>query len=431
MKYSKLFGKTKREAPKDELTKNAQLLVRAGFVNKLMAGVYSYLPLGLKVIRKIEKIVREEMNKVGGQEIFLSALHPSANWKVTGGWDNIDVLFKLKSRTEREYALGQSHEEIITPLVKEYVQSYKDLPLALYQIQQKYRDELRAKSGILRGREFSMKDMYSWHKDQADFDKFYEEVKKAYLKIYSRCGLEAKVTEASGGSFSQKISYEFMILTDAGEDNILYCDNCEFCVNCEIAKNNEGDICPKCGKGKLAKAKASEAGNVFDLGQKYTKDFGMELTSEKGEKFFPIMGCYGIGISRLMGIIVEKWADEKGIKWPSSVSPFAVNLVDLTCSKKQELDGSNQFLAVSSQQEKSKVISYGEEVYKKLIENGVEVLWDERENVSVGQKFGDADLIGCPIRLVVSERNGEKIEWKKRDGEEVEMLGLEEVMKRI
>lgn len=406
MKYSKLFGKTKREAPKDELTKNAQLLVRAGFVNKLMAGAYSYLPLGLRVIRKIENIVREEMNAIGGQELFLPALHPSANWKQTGGWNNIDILFKLKSQTSKEYALGQSHEEVITPLAKEYVQSYKDLPLALYQIQQKYRDELRAKSGILRGREFEMKDMYSFHKNQEDFDSFYETVKRAYLKIYSRCGLEAKVTEASGGNFSKKISYEFMILTSAGEDDILYCDSCEFCVNTEIAKQKEGDICPKCGQGKLNKARASEAGNVFDLGQKYTKDFNMELTDENGEKFYPIMGCYGIGISRLMGIVVEKWADEKGIIWPESVAPFQVSLINI---------GNEEF---------------AQRVYEELNKSGVEVLWDERE-VGPGQKFADCDLIGCPVRLVISDRNGEKIEWKKRDGEETELLSVDEVLNKI
>ena len=221
MLYSKLLTKTRKHVPKDELTKNAQLLVRAGFVNKLMAGVYSYLPLGLRVLRKIENIVRQEMDNVGGQEVFLPALHPAENWKKTGGWDSIDILFKIKSRTEKDYALGQSHEEVITPLVGEYINSYKDLPVFVYQIQEKYRDELRAKSGVLRGREFGMKDMYSFHLDQKDFENFYEAMKEAYIKIFKDCGLVAKVTEASGGAFSQKISYEFMVLTDAGEDDIL------------------------------------------------------------------------------------------------------------------------------------------------------------------------------------------------------------------
>jgi prolyl-tRNA synthetase len=408
MKYSNLFGKTRRQAPSDELTKNAQLLVRAGYVNKLMAGVYSYLPLGLRVMQKIEDIVREEMNAVGGQELFLPALHPAENWKQTGGWESIDVLFKLKSRTEKEYALGQSHEEIITPLVKEYVTSYKDLPVALYQIQQKFRDELRAKSGVLRGREFRMKDMYSWHRDQNDFERFYELVKKAYIRVFERCGLVAKVTEASGGGFSKKISYEFMVLTSAGEDDILFCDACEFCVNTEIATVKEGDVCPKCGKGKLALARASEVGNVFDLGQKYTKDFSMELTDEKGEKFFPIMGCYGIGITRLMGVVVETKADERGIVWPENIAPYKVHLINL-----------------------EKNLHRAEDIYKELQELGVEVLFDDRTEVGAGQKFADADLIGIPVRLVVSERNGDKIEWKKRESGEIEIISLDEVLDRL
>ncbi|MFA7319669.1 MAG: aminoacyl--tRNA ligase-related protein, partial [Parcubacteria group bacterium] len=269
MKQSQLFTRTQKNAPKDEITINAQLLTRAGFVDKLMAGNYTYLPLGIRVLNKVRAIVREEMNAIGGQEIIMPTLHPSENWKTTGGWDNIDVLFKIKSRTEKDYALGQSEEEIVTPLAKKFISSYKDLPMSLYQIHWKYRDELRAKSGLLRGREFEMKDLYSFHADQADFDRFYQIAKEAYLKVYARLGLDAKVTEASGGSFTQKISYEFMVLTSAGEDDILYCDECNFCVNVEIAKNQENDTCPKCGHGNLKKARASEAGNVFDLGQKY------------------------------------------------------------------------------------------------------------------------------------------------------------------
>src|SRR6185503_3225046 len=220
MYQSKLFTKTRKSAPKDEVAKNAQLLIRAGYIHKEMAGVYSYLPLGQKVLGKIEKIIREEMDKIGGQEIRMATLHPSENWKKTGGWEGVDILFKLQSRTEKEYALGSSEEEIVTPIAQEYATSYKDLPVAIYQIGQKYRDELRAKSGIMRGREFGMKDMYSFHETQEDFAKFYETVKSAYLRVYKRAGLDAKVTEASGGSFSDKLSYEFMVLTDAGEDDI-------------------------------------------------------------------------------------------------------------------------------------------------------------------------------------------------------------------
>ena len=329
MRQSKLFTKARREAPADEVSKNAQLLVRAGYVNKEMASVYSYLPLGLRVLTKIENIIRDAMNAIGGQEIRMATLHPSENWKTTGGWDSVDVLFKLQSRTEKEYALGQSEEEIVTPIAKEYALSYKDLPLALYQIGQKYRDELRAKSGIMRGREFGMKDMYSFHENQEDFDRFYEIVKKSYLEAYEKLGLVAKVTEASGGAFSEKLSYEFMVLTDAGEDDIVYCEHCSYCANVEVAKDKEGDECPKCGKGKLKAARASEVGNVFDLGQKYPKAFGYTYKDKEGKEQYPIVGCYGFGTTRIMGVIVEKLADEKGIVWPESVAPFAVHLVSL------------------------------------------------------------------------------------------------------
>ncbi len=260
MKQSQLFTRIERNAPRDEATVNAQLLARAGFVSKLMSGVYSYLPLGLRTLRNIEKIVREEMNAVGGQEILMPQLHPKNIWKTTGGWDKIDVLFKLKSRTDKEYALGQSEEEVVSPLAMRYVNNYRDLPIAVYQIGWKFRDELRSKSGLLRGVEFLMKDMYSFHETQEDFERFYGEMKKAYLKIYGRLGLVAKVTEGSGGSFTEKISYEFMVLTDAGEDDILYCDECDFCVNAEIAKQKEKDDCPRCGlPPKFCRAKLGRA----------------------------------------------------------------------------------------------------------------------------------------------------------------------------
>ncbi len=406
MRQSQLFTKTERNAPKDEATVNAQLLARGGFVSKLMAGVYNYLPLGLRVLRKIEQIVREEMDAVGGQEVSMAVLHPKANWMTTGGWDKIDVLFKLESRTEKEYALGQSEEEVVTPLVMRYVTTYKDLPKSVYQINWKFRDELRSKSGLLRGVEFLMKDMYSFHETQEDFDRYFAEVKRAYFKIFERLGLVAKATEASGGAFTQKISYEFMVLTDAGEDDILYCDACEFCVNVEIAKEKEGDGCTRCGKGTLHAAKASEVGNVFDLGQKFVKDFDVAYTDRNGEKKHPIMGCYGIGISRLMGVIVEKYHDEKGIVWPDAVAPFRAHL-----------------LAVGG--------ADGAPLYESLQKMGVEVLYDDRD-VSAGEKFADADLLGIPYRLVVSPKAGEgKVEVKRRDKAEAEILTVQELKDRI
>ncbi len=412
MKYSKLFTKTLRQPPKEADTINHKLLTQAGFVDQLMAGVYSYWPLGLRVLRKIEQIVREEMDAIGGQEVLMPILHPSEIWKTTGGWNKIDVLFKVKSRTEKDYALGQSEEEVVTPLVMSRVNTYKDLPLMVYQIHWKYRDELRAKSGILRGREFFMKDMYSFHESQEDFLRFYEIAKKAYLKIYEKMGLVAKVTEASGGSFSEKISYEFMVLTDAGEEDIIYCPDCDFCVNAEIAEVKVGDICHKCGAKKLEQAKASEVGNVFDLGQKYGKDFNLGFLNKEGKKDYPFMGCYGIGISRVMGVIVEKYNDEKGIIWPENVAPFKVHLIGLDLDNKQ----------VSAEAEKT---------YKLLLAEGIEVLFDDRVGPSAGEKFADADLIGIPYRVVISKKTAGKLEVKKRSEKDTKFVVFDELLKLI
>jgi len=413
MRQSKLFTKTRKDAPKDEVSKNAQLLIRGGYIHKEMAGVYSYLPLGLRVLAKIEQIIREEMNAIGGQETKMATLHPSENWKKTGGWDGVDVLFKLQSRTEKEYALGQSEEEIVTPIAQEYAGSYKDLPLSIYQIGQKYRDELRAKSGIMRGREFGMKDMYSFHVNQADFDRNYEIVKAAYLKIFSRCGLVAKVTEASGGAFSEKISYEFMVLTEAGEDDILYCPECTHCANVEISRTKEGGACPKCGKGKLAKARAAEVGNVFDLGQKYPKAFGFTYKDKEGKEQYPIVGCYGIGTTRLMGTIVEVHSDEKGVVWPKEVAPFEAHLISLAGNSIE-------------------VAAEAERMYELLQEQGIEVLYDERD-ARAGEKFADADLLGIPVRLVVSEKTVTQagVEFSERVSGAASMVPENELIARL
>lgn len=411
MKYSTLFGKTTRNGPKDEVTANADLLTRAGFVEKLMAGAYTYLPLGLRVLENISEIVRQEMDAIGGQELLMPMLHPKNNWVQTGGWDSIDVLFKVKSRTDREYALGQSEEEIVTPLVMSRVNTYRDLPQHVYQIGWKFRDELRSKSGVMRGREFLMKDMYSFHEDQADFDRFYAIAKQAYLRVYNRLGLDARVTEASGGSFTEKISYEFMVLTDAGEDDIHYCDTCDYCVNAEIATIDGEATCPKCGQGSLRTARASEVGNVFDLGQKYGRDFDLGFIDREGKKQFPIMGCYGVGITRLMGVIVEKFHDDKGIIWPEAIAPARIHLANI---------GND-----------SDVAEKAASIYAALRQRGIRVLWDDRE-VSAGIKFKDADLIGLPWRVVISSRTLKdgNVELKARTGEP-ELISFEELFSRM
>ena len=413
MKYSKMFVKTLKTAPAAADTANHRLLVQAGFVRQVMAGVYTYLPLGLRVLNKISKIVREEMDCIGGQEVLMPLLHPSSLWKQTGGWDKIDVLFKIKSRTDREYALAQSNEETVTPLAKEWIHSAKDMPLAIYHINFKFRDELRSKSGILRGREFLMKDMYSFHADQADFDKLYSQAKAAYLRVFKRLGLTAKATEASGGAFTEKVSYEFEVLTDAGEAPVLYCDKCDYCVNVDDIKTyKEGDDCPLCKGDKLKSAMASEVGNVFDLGQKYSKAFDLTFVDAQGEKKYPIMGCYGIGISRTMGVIVEKFNDERGILWPTSIAPYSVHLVSLNTNDES-------------------VVKRADEVYELLTKAGVEVLYDDRIDVGAGQKLAEADMIGCPIRAVVSAKTAEQVEVKMRNEKDAQLVSIEELIKLV
>jgi len=344
----------------------------------------------------------------------LSKMARDLNVNGLSGAKKQDVIFKILSRTEKEYTVGQSEEEIVTPIAREYVDSYKDLPVAIYQIGQKYRDELRAKSGIMRGREFTMKDMYSFHETQEDFDRFYALAKAAYLKVYERCGLVAKATEASGGSFTEKLSYEFMVLTDAGEDDILYCDTCAYCANVEITKEQEGDACTRCNKGKLARATASEVGNIFDLGTKYAHDFEFTYMTKSGEKAYPIMGCFGIGITRLMGVIAEALSDEKGIVWPEAVAPFRCHLLNLST------DDTEVSAAVDA-------------LYEELTVKGIEVLYDDRVNIGAGGKFADSDLIGIPHRIVISKKTyaQEKFEYKMRTGSDAQLFSYEELMKQL
>ncbi len=403
MRYSKLFPKTIKEAPSDEVSLNAQLLLRAGFIRREVAGVYNFLPLGLLVIDKISNIIREEMNSTGAQELKLAALQNKESWKTTNRWDSFDALFKLQSRYEHEYGLGPTHEEVLVPLVKQSLSSYKDLPLYLYQIQTKFRDEARAKSGILRGREFLMKDLYSFHADEADFDKYYELMKKTYMNIFKRLGLDAIETEASGGAFSV-FSHEYQVITDAGEDEIIYCPGGDYSSNVEISKVKEGKQCDL-GHGPLKKAKTIEVGNIFPLGTKFSDAFDLTFKDAEGKEKKAIMGCYGIGITRLMGTIVEVHNDEKGIIWPESVSPYQVHLVGLS----EDAD----------------------KVYKELEESCIDVLYDDRDDKSAGEKFADADLIGIPVRLVVSKKTEGKVEWKSRNSDKTEMLTVKEVVDRL
>ncbi len=410
MRYSKLFGKTIKNAPSDETAVNAKLLIRAGFIRREISGVYNFLPLGLRVLNKIANIVREEVNAIGGQELLLSALQNKESWEHTGRWSSFDALFKVKSILEKEYPLGPTHEEVIVPLAKQFVNSYKDLPLYVYQIQTKFRDEKRAKSGLLRGREFLMKDLYSFHTDEKDFEKYYEIAKKAYKKLFQRLGLSAIETQAGGGTFS-KFSHEYQVIAEAGEDEIIYCPNGDFSANIEVSPVKEGKQCDL-GHGPLQKAKAIEVGNIFPLKTKFSETFGLTYKDKDGKEIPIVMGCYGIGISRLMGTIAEVYNDEKGIIWPENVAPYDTHLIGIMNNE-------------------SRIKKRADEVYEKLEKAGVEVLYDDREDVSAGQKFADADLIGIPVRLVISEKTQDKIEWKKRSEEKIELLSLDEILKRL
>ena len=399
MLQSQLFTKVARNFPKDEEAVNAKLLTRAGFVEKVSSGVYSFLPLGLRVLRKIEKIIRDEMEAVGGKEILMPVLHPKESWETTGRWKVFDVLYKLKSREGKEFALGPTHEEIVVPLVAKFVNSYKDLPIYLYQIQDKFRDELRVKSGLLRGREFLMKDFYSFHNSEGDLDSFYEKMKKAYARVFSRVHLQTKVVKSSGGTFS-KYSHEFQVLTPVGEDAVFYCEKCDFAENKEIAEVKEGSDCPDCG-GKIKVSQGIEVGNIFKLGTKFSKDFELIYKDEKGKENLVWIGCYGIGVSRLMGAIVEIFHDEQGMIWPETVAPYASHLIELGEGKAKKL-------------------------YEDLQKSGIDVLYDDR-NMSHGEKLTEADIIGIPLRLVQSEKTGDKVEVKRRDAKETKLLTSSQV----
>lgn len=412
MKLSDLCTKTIKYSSDTDVSRNAQLLTRAGYINQLMAGVYSYLPLGFRVLNKIENIVREEMNAIGAQEILMPALQPKEIWETTGRWNKVDVLFKLNGQGDRELALGPTHEEVVTPLMGSFIQSYRDLPKKVYQIQTKFRNEPRAKSGLLRGREFRMKDMYSFHVDQHGLDEFYEQTIQAYKNVYKRCGLGelTLLTYASGGIFS-KYSHEFQTITPYGEDVVYRIPGTDIAINREIIEDKgilselmtdykEGD------EEGLEELRAIEVGNIFKLGCRFTDSFGITFAGADGQKGKVVMGCYGIGPSRVMGTIAEVLSDNRGLIWPNEIAPFHAHLVSL-CRDEGNINICNA-------------------IYKKLQSSGVDVLYDDRQGIQAGVKLADADLIGVPLRIVVSKKNIEKnlIEVKERLNEESLLLSI-------
>jgi len=337
-------------------------------------------------------------------------LQPKENWQKTGRWENLDILFKIKASADKEYALGPTHEEIVSPLAKKVIFSYRDLPISVFQIQTKFRDELRAKSGILRTREFLMKDLYSFHATQEDLDKYYEKLIKAYFKIFKEAGIGDKtyLTFASGGSFS-KYSHEFQMISDTGEDTIYICNKCKIAINKEIKSENAN--CPKCGSADFTEKKAVEVGNIFKLGTKYSLPFELKFKDKDGKEKPVIMGCYGIGLSRLMGAVVEASHDEKGIIWPKAVSPFMVHLIAIGDNKK--------------------VKTTSEKIYQDLNKQNIQVLYDDRQDKSAGEKFAEADLIGTPYRVVVSEKTLSKnsVEVKERNKVAVKLMKIKHLSK--
>lgn len=403
MYQSKLFGEPIKNPP-PETSISARLLLRGAFIEKLSSGVYNFLPLGFLALKNIEKIVREEMKKIGGQEILLASLHPKDLWEKTGRWGTMDDLYKLKEN-KKEWALGPTHEEVIVPLAKKFIRSYRDLPLALFQIQTKFRKELRAKAGLLRTKEFLMKDLYSFHESEEDLNEYYERVRASYFRIFKRVGIDSHTffTFASGGTFS-KFSHEFQTICESGEDTIFICKGCRQAINKEI--KDKVAMCPNCGGKNFEVAKSIEVGNIFKLMTKFSEPFDLSFIDRDGNRKFVIMGCYGIGLGRLLATIVEVNHDSKGIIWPHEVSPFLIHFIPIGDVKREAN------------------IIYGK------ISKHFTILYDDRLDKSPGEKFFDADLLGFPIRLVLSEKTSKKkeIEIKLRKSNRKKMVKISSII---
>jgi prolyl-tRNA synthetase len=412
MRQSKLFTKTRREAPKDEVAKNAQLLIRAGFIHKEMAGVYAYLPLGLRTLNNIVQVIREEINAIGGQELLMTALQDKALWERTDRWDDtkIDNWFKTSFKSGGETGLGITHEEPLTRIMTSFVSSYRDLPVMAYQFQNKFRNELRAKSGIMRGKEFLMKDLYSFSATQAQHEERYAAVREAYKKIFARLGLgnRTHVTFASGGIFSP-FSEEFQTISDAGEDLIYVDEETGVAVNKEVL---DDENLAKLGliRERLVEKKAIEVGNIFHLGTRFSEALGLVFKDEQGDPQPAIMGCYGIGPSRVMGTIVETFADEKGMCWPKDLAPYPVHLIVIS--------GGNPDITQEA-----------DRLYELLKASGIEPLYDDRD-VRAGEKFADADLIGIPRRVVISEKTmaAGSVEVSEHSGGEAKLVPESDIL---
>ncbi len=414
MRQTQLFTKTRKEAPGDEVSKNAQLLIRAGFIHKEMAGVYSLLPLGLRVVNKIKKIVSEEMEKLGSTEIIMSTLQNKEVWESTDRWDDekVDIWFKSALKNGNEIGFGWSHEEPIAAMMKSFIASYTDIPRFVHQFQNKLRNETRAKSGIMRCREFIMKDMYSFCTSEEEHMKFYNQTIDAYLEVFRRVGLGdiTYVTSAAGGVFTDKFSHEFQTICEAGEDIIYVHTDGKTALNEEIfnEKTLEG---MGLSRSEFESKKAAEVGNIFTFGTKKCEQLGVYFTDAEGNKKPVFLGSYGIGITRLMGVVAEVFADTQGLVWPESIAPYHIHLVSL-CREPADRE-------------------MCEKIYQSLVQKGVEVLYDDRD-IRAGEKFADSDLIGIPVRIVVSPKTlaHASVEYKKRSEHEATQVTIEELLKQ-
>ena len=413
MRRSELFTKTTKTVPADETSRNAKLLIQAGFVHKEMAGVYAYLPLGLRVLEKIKQIVREEMNGIGGQELLMTNLQPRSVWETTGRWNDslVDIWFKTELKNGDQIGLAWSHEEPIMHMLSDYVHSYKDLPVAVYQFQTKLRNELRAKSGIMRGREFLMKDMYSVHATKEDLEQFYGQVIAAYQRIYDRLGIgdQTYVTFAAGGAFT-RFSHEFQTICPAGEDWLYLDRERNIAVNEEVLDTAITEL--NLNRDNLEKVRSAEVGNIFNFGIDKAEQMGVNFTDKDNTQKPFYYGSYGIGITRVMGVIAELFSDERGLIWPANIAPYQVYLVNIG--------------------EGEDVQTMARKIYNELLARGVEVLWDDRD-VRPGEKFADCDLMGIPVRVVVSDKTiaAGGVEYKKRANSEVNIISQTELLSLV
>ncbi|PIU42751.1 MAG: proline--tRNA ligase [Parcubacteria group bacterium CG_4_9_14_0_2_um_filter_35_11] len=413
MKQSQLLLSTKKAIKSKIEIASHQLLIRGDFIEELAAGIYSFLPLGFLVLKNIEKIIREEMINLGAQELFLPALQPKELWAKTTRWKKMDPpLFKLKDRHQKDFALAPTHEEVITQIAQKRIYSFRDLPKAVFQVQTKFRNEMRATGGLLRQREFLMKDLYSLHQTEKEAILFYEKVKNSYFKIFRRCGLSPFLVEASSGTIGGTLSHEFMVESPSGEDRILICKKCGFGANMEKIGNIKN--CQKC-KGRMERKNAIEVGHVFYLSDKYSKSFNLKFSAKDGQKSYVKMGCFGIGLPRLMAASVEINHDERGIVWPKEIAPFLVHLIPIPSKNnaiQKEIEKTSDF------------------VYHTLQKSKINVLYDDRKNRTPGEKFADADLIGIPIRVVISEKtlSKESTEIKERKEKEGKLVKIKKII---